>query len=535
MSESKSSLAVASDLPWKQILSAVGGFSLLYLWNTIRTPSWFEEVIGLTRVLGPKKVLQWLNVEQAKRVAERKPFDDYDVVVRLESVLDMNDADAGCAILGCASDVFEKPISVRTVAVLGLYNTGKSFLQSQLFGFNFPQGHLQRTAGLSFKLVESSNLLIIDSAGNLEPVSTESWALEDAVRDRKDVEMMVKELGIKMSDIIIVTVNDITWPEQEFVQSLMHRCVQKPRKCLIVLHNMKHIFDPEIARARFNEHLTQMYQGQEVKDILGGDRVLEFVHRDEATDLVVSHFGMANQYSAAGDHYNGGALKRIRSMIDYHDRIGSKRCLKTICETFGTAMLPQFFYCDDDAATHKMRLEFEPVQGDREPHHPSNLMGALVVKQPDDEVVHWRHRTRLGSDGPGYLDSAPAKAIEFKPDYSIFIEMRKGGKEYCHLQIEAPGCISTDIEVEDVGEGLLVTINKNRRPADNIAKVVEESRKYSSWKQLFAYKIPGCGVYGPPSEHEKGVYIHDGEFHVLMPKAETVGHLGVKQEANRRF
>mmetsp|Transcript_149002 Transcript_149002/g.285461 ORF Transcript_149002/g.285461 Transcript_149002/m.285461 type:complete len:535 (+) Transcript_149002:116-1720(+) len=534
MSESKSTLAVATDLPWKQILSAVGGFSLLYVWNQIRTPSFLQDLVTLTHSLGPPKVLQWLKVEQAKKLAERKPFDDYDVVVRLESVLDMNDADAGCAILGCSSDVFEQPLSVRTVAVLGLYNTGKSFLQSRLFGFNFPQGPLQRTAGLSFKYVESSNLLIVDSAGNLEPVSTESWSLEDAVRDRKDVEMMVKELGIKMADVLIVTVNDITWPEQEFVQSLMQRCVQRPRKCLIVLHNMKHIFDPEIAKARFNEHLSQMYQGKQVKDILGGENALEFVHRDEATDLVVNHFGIANQFSPAGQKFNEGALRRIRAVIDFHDRIGSKRCMKTIFETFGTSMLPQFFYCDDDAATCKMRLEFEPLQGEPEPHQGTNYIGGLFVKQPDEEVVHWRHRTRASNEGPTYLDSLPT-GTDFKPDYSIYIETRKGNQEFCHLQIEAPGCVSSDLEVEDVGEGLLVTINKTRRSSDTITKVVEESRKYSSWKHLFTYKIPGCGVYGPPSDEQKGVYIHDGEFHILLPKAVTMGSLNVKQATNGRW
>lgn len=525
----KHALAASAELPWAHIMSALGGLSFMYFWNYLRTPRYLTELCSLTRFLGPPRVLQWLNIEKGKKLAEGRPFDDYDMVVRLESVLDLNDRDAGCPILvNSKVDFFESRISVRTVAVLGLYNTGKSFLQSRLFGFNFPQGVLQRTAGLSMKMLDSSNLLIVDSAGNLEPVSTENWALEDAVRDRKDVELMVKELVIQLADILIVTVNDITWPEQEFCQTLMDRCVQKPRKCLIVLHNMQHIFDADVAKARFHEHVSQLYQGKQVKDIVGQEHVLEFVHRDEGTDLVVNHFGLGNQFSAAGLKYNEGAFKRIRAVIDFHDRIGSNRCIKDIFERQGTAQLPHFFYCDDDLATTKMKLEFESFKNGSRENYPKNCIGALFLRHPDDVVAHWRHRTN--STAPEYLDST-TKVDGFQPAFSISVETTRNGNEVLHIQIEAPGCNQEHLMVEDIGEGLLVTINKVRSTSDSsVTKLVEESRVYSSWKHLFEYKIPGSGVFEPPDNDKRGVYIHDGVAHILLPRARTRGSLNVKSQ-----
>lgn len=518
-------IAVSARLPWLHLLSALGGFFLLRLWNYLRTPTFLREVCELTRFLGPAKVIQWLKIQKAKTLAERNPVDEYDVVVRLESVIDLN-LEIGCPIItssGQAADIFEKPISVRTVAVLGLYNTGKSFLQSSLFGYNFPQGPCRRTTGLSMKYVEKSNLLIIDSAGNLEPVSAESWTLEDAVRDRKDVELMIKELVIQLADVLIVAVNDITWPEQEFCQTLTNRCVQKPRKCLIVLHNMQHIFDPDVAKSRFHEHVSQLYKGTQVKDIVGAENVLEFVHRDTETDLVVNHFGLAYQFSPAGLKYNEGAFQRIRAVIDFYDRIGSKRCIKDVLESHGTALLPRFFYCEDGAATCKLKLAFERSAVNYRVGPLQKAIGGFFLRPPEGMTAHWRRSTATLFDSVG-------STTTFRPAFSITLETTRRGEEVMHLQIEAPGCNEDNLLVEDVGEGLLVAINKVREAAENsITKVVEDGQAYSIWKHVFEYKIPGCGAFEAPHNDQRGVYIQDGMAHIWMPRrAKAKGILNVQ-------
>lgn len=495
----------------------------MYFWRSLRSCPIVQEMIHLASVMGPQTVVEHLRIEQAKQKAEDRPVDDYDLIVSLDSVRDLGEKSAGCAVLATcekAVDMFEKPINVRAVSVLGLYNTGKTFLQSNLFGFNFPQGPLVRTSGLSMKMLEEFNLLIVDSAGNLEPVSTESStgsiSLEEAVKDRKDVELLNKELAFHLSDILIVVVNDITWPEQEFCQSFATRCYQKPRKGLIVVHNMRHIRDSDVAQKRFHDQVSQVYQGQAVRNIKvseGADDVLEFVHRDSnQSELLIHHFGLANQYSPAGQKFNQGAFKQIRAVIDFHDRVGSKRCIKNVIKDQATKLLPQFFYCDDDKSSAKLKVEYAKSD------NKEGCIGVFFLHQPNNAIVHMRHSHASGVNN------------SWEPSISWTVETSRNSlsstsshQELLHLRIEVSGVSKENIEVKDTEDGLLVAINKVKEPAEEagVTMVLESGRVYSTWRRLFDYRVPGCGEFQAPSS--KGVMLRNGILHIHMARAKKKG------------
>jgi HSP20 family molecular chaperone IbpA len=505
------------------LLGALGGMSIMYFWRAMRTPDVVNELLALVVDIGPSKVVEWLRIEVAKKALDDLPFDDYDLIISLESVRDLGEKSAGCPVIATSEKAvatFEKPITVRAVSVLGLYNTGKTFLQSHLFGFNFPQGPLVRTSGLSMKLLEDFNLLIVDSAGNLEPVSTASpngspVLLEEAVKDRRDVELLNKELAFHLSDILIVVVHDITWPEQEFCQGFANRCSLRPRKGLIVVHNMRHITDPVVAATRFNEQVSQVYQGVAVKNInphAGAGNVLEFIHRDPVTDdLVIHHFGLANQHSVAGQMYNAGAFRQIRAVIDFHDRVGSKRVIKNVIRDQGTLLLPQFFYCDDEGATARMKLEFGKAEAKQ------GCIGTFYLHQPTKTPVHMRH------------SGLPAVLTTWDPAMSMTVETSETSlqAEVLHLRIEVPGVSRENVNVKDTEEGLLVTIDKDKMQGDmaHVTMTVEDKRLYSRWRRLFDYKVPGCGAFAAPGP--KGVTMDNGILHIIMQRAKTKGAIGL--------
>jgi len=59
------------------------------------------------------------------------------------------------------------------VAVLGVYNRGKSYVLNKLTGRDLPVGLLTHTTGLSMMLPEQDNIFYIDSAGTDQPVKQE--------------------------------------------------------------------------------------------------------------------------------------------------------------------------------------------------------------------------------------------------------------------------------------------------------------------------------------------------------------------------
>ena len=55
------------------------------------------------------------------------------------------------------------------VAVVGLYDKGKTFVLNNLTGSNLPSGKKVNTKGLSFKSVDvdsGTNMILLDTAGN---------------------------------------------------------------------------------------------------------------------------------------------------------------------------------------------------------------------------------------------------------------------------------------------------------------------------------------------------------------------------------
>lgn len=64
-----------------------------------------------------------------------------------------------------------------TVAVVGLYDKGKTFVLNNLTNSNLPSGKKVTTKGISFKNVNmdsGTNLILLDTAGSYSPVKIES-------------------------------------------------------------------------------------------------------------------------------------------------------------------------------------------------------------------------------------------------------------------------------------------------------------------------------------------------------------------------
>lgn len=104
---------------------------------------------------------------------------DYDVIIDVNSLHALGDGGwkVKYPILEAAEDATTalSPAQGATVAVLGLYNRGKTWIISQLCGISLDHSYFTHTEGISFTIPTNElgkNMLFIDTAGAQRPVKS---------------------------------------------------------------------------------------------------------------------------------------------------------------------------------------------------------------------------------------------------------------------------------------------------------------------------------------------------------------------------
>ena len=105
---------------------------------------------------------------------------------------------------------FPSDLEYTIVAVMGLYDKGKTFILNQITDCQLPSGKKLNTKGLSFKMVDmetGTKVVLLDTAGSYSPVRIEN---EMSVIERENTEFFLTDLVFELSDYFLCVVNDFT-------------------------------------------------------------------------------------------------------------------------------------------------------------------------------------------------------------------------------------------------------------------------------------------------------------------------------------
>lgn len=153
------------------------------------------------------------------------------------------------------------PWQGAVVAVLGLYDKGKTFVLNSLTESRLPSGKKVATKGLSFKHVEvdgGTRFVLLDSEGSYSPVRV---CNELSVVEKEATELFLQELITEMSDYFLCVVNDFTSLDQRYLDKLT-RSLQTSKKDfreVIVVHNCKEVIDEDTLRHVWETQVTAIY------------------------------------------------------------------------------------------------------------------------------------------------------------------------------------------------------------------------------------------------------------------------------------
>lgn len=174
----------------------------------------------------------------------------YDLVVRCDSLRDLNDEGWSVSFnkshhLWCDDLLFDvhKQSPLTTVAISGVYNSGKTFILNNLASVNLPSNYETHTEGISFKhLHENSSILLMDTAGQNSPIQV---ADRKSISDKMQSERVLQNALFELATFNICVVQELKWNDQQHFETLYDQILQakqdpgSPQQFpLIVVHNL---------------------------------------------------------------------------------------------------------------------------------------------------------------------------------------------------------------------------------------------------------------------------------------------------------
>ncbi|KYQ89822.1 hypothetical protein DLAC_09796 [Tieghemostelium lacteum] len=230
--------------------------------------------------------------------------------------------------------------SYTMVAVMGLFNTGKTFLINLLSNtksMGLPSGKTVKTKGLSFKGFPNTNILYLDTAGTNSPLNysktsnincnnnennnNNTTARVDPLVQKKATEMLMQELTISLADVMIVVVNELTFTDQEYLKVIRAKLngSNKEYKQLFVVHNFNTVTNVDDLKRMWYTYVISTHQGQlKVLDVTTSkDGITQAIYfqEDEKDGILTLHFFLANNNESVGKVWNPRTIAIIQDIL----------------------------------------------------------------------------------------------------------------------------------------------------------------------------------------------------------------------------
>ncbi|GAM20064.1 hypothetical protein SAMD00019534_032390 [Acytostelium subglobosum LB1] len=222
--------------------------------------------------------------------------------------------------------------SFTVVAVLGLFNRGKTFIINQLSGFTLESGRRVQTKGLSFKQTrEGTNTIFLDTAGTETPLfykNHQNLTPEEERKllgQKKATELFNQSLAYAFSDIIVVVVKELTWPDQEYIKNIQRTLGSQSGSAetnkqtqLIVIHNFDTVTEESELIEMWKRFVVQTHTGIErYMKVVNTDDIHIFFHEKslDSSRQDTFHYFIAKDGSPAGNKWNPITINAIRTKI----------------------------------------------------------------------------------------------------------------------------------------------------------------------------------------------------------------------------
>ena len=202
----------------------------------------------------------------------------------------MGAASSGGGMASNGWNVIERSEGVR-LGVLGLYNSGKTFVLNQLSELRLPSSRRVATKGISLRrasLGGCAHTMLLDTEGAYAPVHSQEPGAMDA---RLQAEAIIENVTARLSDYVLYVVDDFSSVDQRAVHRLARQIRERKDGFaeLIVIHNLR-----TVGNALAFEHVWRT-------------QILELYPDGEELVCVVPIRTVGDQGSSGGGRQGGSA------------------------------------------------------------------------------------------------------------------------------------------------------------------------------------------------------------------------------------
>lgn len=364
----------------------------------------------------------------------------------------------------------------RVVAVVGLFDKGKTWLLNKLFGANLPAGKLCTTKGLSFLWIKERRMLVLDSAGVQSTVSYRAQAV-DAIHDAQTTESLMFEMVSRISHRMVFVVNDLTWFEQKYVAMLHQKYVQcKQHKELIVVHNLRNTCDVAEASMLFRRQVMQCYDGEP-------SHQAKLIFTADLGEGVppVHHIGLCYEFSKAGDAFNATNREYLLQSLEHGNTLGTNIVLTDLLCSELSRLLPKFVNIETiepEASAASEQAVSVIFQGANDKASVPKVEGTRYASSGTFCMRLSNDKARVTTKTRGVispLGEIIAHDVSFDPIVNVFDKAIDTGVQR-FIRIECPGIVEEEIEWQELPNGVKVTINKKPPIEEHAVQPVEPIR-----------------------------------------------------------
>ncbi|KAL1520674.1 hypothetical protein AB1Y20_022243 [Prymnesium parvum] len=250
------------------------------------------------------------------------------------------------------------PSDTPVIGVLGMFNSGKTFLLNCLCGTSLPSSKRVATRGLSLRraTVASTPVTLIDSEGSLAPVALSH---KHALSERHATDELLERLTVRAADYLLYVVEDFTSVDQRAVHRLAGMLRDKSHGFaeLVVVHNMRTVTDLSTLHHAWRAQVTSLHghgEQQEATVLLPAHASKPPVHQQvkwfKTRDT--RHVLLAQQVSDAGRDLNAATFALLRMWI-------LSAYVPTTSKHHGKGLLAQLLQTCEQSLEEKLKQKVE--------------------------------------------------------------------------------------------------------------------------------------------------------------------------------
>ena len=368
-----------------------------------------------------------------------------------------------------------KEKKVLVVGVVGNRNRGKSFVLSKLSKVNLPDGTSIKTEGISLKYPEMqkdkpADYILMDSAGFENALlETDEFTndplikREDALRrleliasDKTLTEYFIQNFIIQKSNILIVVIGILNYPEQKLLNRIKTENKNKNKNLnpppLFVIHNLQtfslkkqvedYIEETLLKSATFK--LTELKDVGRTKEDNKNQNQIYFIeefNNEEDKGTVIYHLILAMHGTEAGNYYNDFVYEFLSKQFNAFP-------LRT--------KFPIIEDVKQQCMENSTKTMVNPIESLNEfEESETEIKLKSVSEEEDKKKLNFK---RCLVDELGFSSFYGAN---FDPKYAYYKTLIEK-KPYLCIQVEVPGEAKISCKAKIVDKNLNITVKGNK-------------------------------------------------------------------------